>query len=37
MRQYLTFVGFDEKNSLLVPTNPVEFRLLSEIDRREIQ
>jgi hypothetical protein len=37
VRKYLAFVGFDEKNSLLAPTNPVEFRLSSEINRGEIQ
>ena len=37
VRQYLTFVRFHQEYSLLSLTNAVEFRLLSEIDSREIK
>jgi hypothetical protein len=37
VRQYLTFVGFYQEYSLLAFTDAVEFRSLSEVNRREIQ
>jgi hypothetical protein len=37
VRQYLTFVGFDQEYPLLALTDAVEFRSLSEVNCGEIQ